>query len=142
MVHALPRLTAKRLKMGLLALLGLSLGMIAIGPRLRAQRQVSQDEVQAVLQRCSQCHGPSLQMSKLDLSTREGMLKGGEKGPALVPGDAQASALYRRVAGLQTPAMPMKPVAPVTNTRMGKVSRFRGRLQISWETSLPRRLSW
>jgi len=113
MVHALPRLTAKRLKMGLLALLGLSLGMIAIGPRLRAQRQVSQDEVQAVLQRCSQCHGPSLQMSKLDLSTREGMLKGGEKGPALVPGDAQASALYRRVAGLQTPAMPMKPVAPL-----------------------------
>src|SRR6266852_5077237 len=41
------------------------------------------------------------------------MLKGGEKGPAVIPGNAEASPLYRRIAGLQTPAMPMKPVAPL-----------------------------
>ena len=55
-------------------------------------------------------------MSKLDLSTREGMLKGGEKGPAIVPGDAEASPLYRRIAGLQAPAMPMAPV-PALNAQ-------------------------
>ena len=55
---------------------------------LQAQ-QVSEADVQAALKRCGQCHGPTLQMSKLDLSTREGMLKGGEKGPAIVPGDAR-----------------------------------------------------
>src|SRR5450432_2852553 len=76
---------------------------------LQAQ-QVSETDVQAALKRCSQCHGPTLQMSKLDLSTREAMLKGGEKGPAIVAGDAEASPLYRRISGLQMPAMPMPPV--------------------------------
>jgi len=90
-----------------------ALTLIAIAavfsPGLQAQ-QVSDADVQAALKRCGQCHGPTLQMSKLDLSTREGMLKGGEKGPAIVPGDAEASPLYRRISGLQAPAMPMPPV--------------------------------
>ena len=33
--------------------------------------------------------------------------KGGQHGPALVPGDAAASPLYRRVADLEQPFMPM-----------------------------------
>ena len=82
---------------------------------LQAQ-QVSETDVQAVLKRCGQCHGPTLQMSKLDLSTREAMLKGGEKGPAIVPGNAEASPLYRRISGLQAPAMPMPPV-PALNAQ-------------------------
>ncbi|MBZ5611039.1 MAG: DUF1553 domain-containing protein [Acidobacteriia bacterium] len=49
-------------------------------------------------------------MSKLDLRTREGMLKGGEKGPALVPGDVAASLLYKKITGQQQPLMPMPPV--------------------------------
>jgi hypothetical protein len=84
--------------------------MIAATASLYGQKPVSEVDAVAVLQRCSQCHGSTLQMSKLDLSSREGMLKGGEKGPAVVPGNAEASALYKRVAGLQTPAMPMPPV--------------------------------
>ena len=84
-------------------------------PSMQAQ-QVSQTDVEAALKRCAQCHGPNLQMSKLNLSTREGMLKGGEKGPAIVPGDAASSPLYRRISGLQTPAMPMAPV-PALNAQ-------------------------
>ncbi len=42
------------------------------------------------------------------------MLKGGENGPALVPGDANASLIYKRVAGLQQPIMPMRPVPPLS----------------------------
>src|SRR5215831_11246414 len=102
-------------------LIGLSL-IAAVGAwinwtvpsRVHAQTQaVSANDVLPVLQRCFQCHGPSLKMSKLDLSSRDGMLKGGEKGPALVPGNAEASPLFRRIAGLQAPAMPMPPVAPL-----------------------------
>jgi hypothetical protein len=52
-------------------------------------------------------------MSGLDLRTLETMLKGGEKGPAIVPGDAEASLLYRRVAGLEKPVMPMAPMPPL-----------------------------
>jgi len=59
-----------------------ALTLIAIAavfsPGLQAQ-QVSEADVQAALKRCGQCHGPTLQMSKLDLSTREGMLKGGKR---------------------------------------------------------------
>src|SRR5260370_6373915 len=90
--------------------------MLTSSPGLPAQEQVSEADALATLTRCSQCHGPSLQMSKLDLSTREGMVKGGETGPAVVPGNAEASPLYRRVAGLQTPAMPMPPV-PALNAQ-------------------------
>ena len=53
-------------------------------------------------------------MSKLDLRTRAGMLKGGEKGPAIVPGNAEASALYRRITSREKPAMPMAPLAGLT----------------------------
>src|ERR1700730_462170 len=84
-----------------------------LSPGLQAQ-QVSETDVQAALKRCGQCHGPTLQMSKLDLSTREGMLKGGEKGPAIIPGDAEASPLYRRMAVLEGHAIPMPHVPPLT----------------------------
>ena len=87
----------------------------SLQPQLIAQTtQVSETEVLPILQRCFQCHGEALQMSKLDLRTRDGMLKGGDKGPALVPGDAEASPMYKRVAGLLQPIMPMPPVPPLS----------------------------
>lgn len=104
----------KVLMSGALALVAATSAFLPLTPRSQAQVLISQTEALAALKRCAQCHGPSLQMSNLDLSTREGMLKGGEKGPALVPGHSEASPLYRRVAGLEAPAMPMKPVAPLT----------------------------
>src|SRR5579863_7812646 len=65
-------------------------------------------EIQPVLEgSCWKCHGAAIQLSKLDLRTREGALKGGEKGAAIVPGKADESTLYRLVAGLEKPAMPM-----------------------------------
>src|ERR1043166_2418185 len=73
-------------------------------------RELSEKEVQPIVQRCLQCHGESLRMSDLDLRTREAMLKGGKTGAALVPGNAEGSTLYKRVAGLESPLMPMPPV--------------------------------
>ena len=56
---------------------------------------------------CWKCHGGAVQLSKLDLRTREAALKGGARGAAIVPGKAAESRLYRLVAGLEKPAMPM-----------------------------------
>src|SRR5437867_1176311 len=65
-------------------------------------------DIQPILQNsCLKCHGDAMQLSKLDLRTRESALKGGEKGAAIVPGRPDESRLYRRVAGLERPAMPM-----------------------------------
>src|SRR5438046_7922080 len=76
---------------------------------LAQNREVSDKDVLPVVQRCFQCHGETLRMSDLDLRTREAMLKGGKSGPALVPGNAEGSLLYKRIAGLQLPLMPMSP---------------------------------
>src|SRR3954453_17248553 len=56
---------------------------------------------------CWKCHGSAVQLSKLDLRTRESALKGGVRGAAIVPGKAVESRLYRVVSGLEKPAMPM-----------------------------------
>ena len=46
--------------------------------------------------KCLACHGPA-RMSELDLRDRPSILKGGKRGPALVPGKAADSLLYKAV---------------------------------------------
>src|SRR4051794_17464602 len=94
------------------ALLTASIGALlsAQSPGAPAAQPISfSKEIQPLLERsCLSCHGDALQLSKLDLRTRESALKGGTHGPAIVPGNAEQSQLYRRIAGLESPAMPMQ----------------------------------
>src|ERR1051325_9721212 len=54
----------------------------------------------AILQeKCLACHGESSAMSGLVLTARENLLKGGSRGPAIVPGKAAESLLYKAVLG-------------------------------------------
>jgi hypothetical protein len=55
---------------------------------------------------CVVCHNPTQHTSQFDLTTHGALLKGGQHGPAVVPGDASASRLFRRVAGQEQPSMP------------------------------------
>lgn len=65
-------------------------------------------DIQPILEgQCLSCHGDAMQMGKLDLRTRETALAGGVHGTVLVPGNAEQSKLYRMVAGLEKPSMPM-----------------------------------
>ena len=48
---------------------------------------------------CQGCHGGTQAFSNLDLRTRESMLKGGVRGPALVPGKASSSLLIQALQG-------------------------------------------
>ncbi len=47
--------------------------------------------------RCVSCHGPEKQKGGLRLDSRASVLKGGETGPAVVPGDPEKSLLIRAV---------------------------------------------
>ena len=67
----------------------------------------AQDVAPLLSAKCLQCHGLAEPMANLDLKSREGALKGGQHGPAIVPGNAAASNLYRHVAGLEQPRMPL-----------------------------------
>jgi hypothetical protein len=65
------------------------------------------NDVDPILERnCRPCHGETVQMGKFDLRTRESALRGGVRGSDIIPGDAEGSRLYRRVAGLERPPMP------------------------------------
>ncbi len=55
---------------------------------------------------CVKCHGPLKQKSGLDLSSFQAILKGGERGPALVPGQPEASNLYLFIQPGSDPHMP------------------------------------
>ena len=66
-------------------------------------------DIQPILEKsCASCHSADLKLADLDLSTRDAAIKGGEHGAAIVPGSAERSKLYRMVAGLDVPAMPME----------------------------------
>jgi hypothetical protein len=60
-----------------------------------------------LIKRCYECHGPEVSEGKLRLDTKEGWERGGERGPAIVPGDPSSSLMIRAVtqsdAKLQMP---------------------------------------
>ncbi|BDC52569.1 hypothetical protein F183_A48840 [Bryobacterales bacterium F-183] len=62
--------------------------------------------VNVLKKNCLLCHGAAMQSSGLDLRDRDKMLKGGERGAALVPGDPSKSLIYRFAAGIDQPSMP------------------------------------
>ena len=58
--------------------------------------------------RCQSCHNHTLKLSGLSLESATGFNTGGIHGPVVVPGNPQQSRLYRRVARLEKPFMPME----------------------------------
>ena len=61
------------------------------------------DVLPVFLMRCVTCHGMRRQEAGLDLRTVAGRLKGGNSGPALVPGKPEESLLYQRVVAGEMP---------------------------------------
>lgn len=83
-------------------------GALAVIHQDRREISFIKDILPILSENCFKCHGAALQLSKLDLRSREAMLKGGQNGPAIVPGDAEASRMYRRISGKETPKMPFE----------------------------------
>ena len=69
-----------------------------------------QHEIEPILRTsCYSCHGPEKQGAGLRLDDRAAALKGGLSGPVILPGKAEQSTLYRRIAGLDQGArMPLE----------------------------------
>ena len=92
------------------------------------------DSVQAILaENCLSCHGAA-QMSDLDLRQRESFLKGGSRGPSLVPGKAEDSLLFQAAAHIgelqmppESPRLPKEEAGP--HPPMDRLGRRLGRQQ-------------
>ncbi len=71
--------------------------------------------------RCQSCHNHTLKLSGLSLESAASMAQGGTHGPVIVPGNPEQSRLYRRVARMEKPFMPMEgealPEAEVTSIK-------------------------
>ena len=66
-------------------------------------------DVRALLkQHCVKCHGGDKIRGDLDLTTRAGLLKGGEEGPSIIPGKADESFLMTVLRHEEEPFMPAK----------------------------------
>ena len=92
------------------AIVGAGALAVCIASPVRAQDETVTftDHIRPIMERsCWNCHGEAAQLSELDLRSRESSMAGGTRGPALVPGHAEESRLYRVVAGLDDPLMPM-----------------------------------
>jgi hypothetical protein len=64
------------------------------------------DAMQLLEARCIRCHDQAKSRGNLDLSTRDKLLRGGETGPAVVPGEPGKSLLYQLVTRADESAMP------------------------------------
>ncbi len=53
--------------------------------------------------RCIKCHSGAYPAGKLDVRTRAALVKGGSKGPSVVPGEPAKSSLYARIRNGQMP---------------------------------------
>src|SRR2546427_10211479 len=73
--------------------------------KAQAGTSTAQSALAILEKRCHACHGAT-QMSGLDLRQRETLLKGGKRGPALVPRKAEDSLLYKAVKGSDGLKMP------------------------------------
>ncbi|MBI4663520.1 MAG: DUF1553 domain-containing protein [Verrucomicrobia bacterium] len=89
------------------------------------------ERVEPLLERhCFKCHGGVYQKSDLDLRSLENILKGGENGPAIVPGKPEESRLYQYIQPGADPHMPPKAKLQLNPKEMGFIE--------TWIRSLPR----
>src|SRR3954471_18503842 len=89
--------------------------LLALSPAAPANDTQFEREVRPVLvERCVKCHGPAKASGGLRLDSREPLLKGGDSGPAVVPGkpaDSRLVKAIRREKGVE-PMPPDKALAP------------------------------
>jgi mono/diheme cytochrome c family protein len=61
-----------------------------------------------LIEHCVKCHGGERTRGDFDLTTREGLLRGGAEGPSVTLYDGRSSRLYPLVSHTQEPPMPPK----------------------------------
>ncbi len=97
--------------------------LVAAGA-LKAQERVSfHADIRPILeQRCQVCHSADAGQGGLSLADHEGLLKGGQNGPVVVPGRPGESRLIQQVSG-SPPKMPMAG-EPLTAAQVALIRRW------------------
>jgi mono/diheme cytochrome c family protein len=85
-------------------------------------RSAGTEAIRILRTNCAQCHTHPMSQSGLDLSSREAVLRGGSRGPALVAGKASESRLIEAVERKGKLAMP--PAKTLTATEIDTLRRW------------------
>ncbi|MBM3787421.1 MAG: DUF1553 domain-containing protein [Acidobacteria bacterium] len=75
---------------------------------LAASSLLGADGLAVLKARCAGCHSGVVVKSGLDVTSRKALLRGGDRGPAVVPGAPAESLLYKAAARTAEPHMPYK----------------------------------
>ncbi|MEC8336769.1 MAG: PSD1 and planctomycete cytochrome C domain-containing protein [Planctomycetota bacterium] len=101
-------------------------------PELQFERHVRP----LLLKHCSACHGAEMQEGELRVDSREALLRGGSRGPAIEPGDSAASLLMGVVRHTITDlAMPPES-EPLTASAIAELAEWIDR-GAAWPAALP-----
>jgi mono/diheme cytochrome c family protein len=73
--------------------------------------------------RCITCHGPEKQEGGLRLDSLDAALKGGDQGPAIVPGDAESS-LFVKAITFADPDLQMPPKQKLSDAEISVLKRW------------------
>src|SRR5688572_20641231 len=82
------------------------LRLLVLGAPVLFAQSDSQRGIEVLRANCVSCHGQAMQMSSLRLDSRDGLVKGGAKGPAIVSGNSAQSRLIQMVTHAAQPSMP------------------------------------
>ncbi len=101
------------------------MGALLAGQMLYADdtsRPEFETEVAPILaEHCQKCHGAEKPKSGLDVTSSAALLRGGESGPAVVPGQAEKSLLLEMIAGGQ---MPPEGEKKLSDEQVGRIRRW------------------
>jgi WD40 repeat protein len=89
----------------------------------RTEPVVYEKEVEPIFyKKCIACHSGSVKEGKLDISSYEGLVKGGKRGTAIVPGKGGESLIIKLLSRTENkPFMPPKGEDPITPEEMALV---------------------
>src|SRR5687768_7923362 len=74
-----------------------------LGQAISFRRQISP----ILAANCNACHAKSSPQSRLDSTSFNGLMKGGKRGKAVIPGNPKGSLLVQYVDGTRQPRMPI-----------------------------------
>lgn len=81
-------------------------------------------QIRPLLQRhCQGCHQPAKALGKLDVTTHEGLVRGGDNGPSFVAGQPDESVLMENIVG-SPPKMPKNGGIPLSAEQVALVRRW------------------
>ena len=98
-------------------------GPVKVVELKRAEPVVYEKEIEPIFyKKCIACHSGSVKEGRLDISSYEGLVKGGKRGSAIVPGKGHESLIYKLLQRTDTkPFMPPRGEDPVTPEEMALV---------------------